>query len=64
MKLSGGFWPKSAVPSVMLALLMGLTLAGCSQHDATPAPGEAAGMDQHLPFDGGQTKPEFSLPGR
>ncbi len=56
MKLSGGFWPKSAVPSVMLALLMGLTLAGCSQHDATPAPGEAASMDQHLPFDGRSDK--------
>jgi hypothetical protein len=56
MKLSGGFWPKSAVPSVMLALLMGLTLVGCSQHGATPAPGEIASMDQHLPFDGRSDK--------
>lgn len=56
MKLSGGFWPKSAVPSVMLALLTSLTLAGCSQHDATSAPEEAASMDQHLPFDGRSDK--------
>jgi hypothetical protein len=56
MKLSGGFWPKSAIRSVVPVLLMGLTLAGCSQHDSTPASEEAASMDQHLPFDGRSDK--------
>ena len=41
---------------LIIVVLMSLTLAGCSQHDGTPTPSEAASMDQHLPFDGRSDK--------
>jgi hypothetical protein len=58
MKSSDGCWPNSAACSIMLVslLLVGLTLAGCSQHESVPISEEAASSDQHLPFDGTSDK--------
>jgi hypothetical protein len=58
MKSSGGSWPNSAVWFITLvsAVLMILTLAGCSQHESVPISEETASADQHLPFDGRSAK--------
>ncbi|MGH9546302.1 MAG: hypothetical protein ACRD23_13925 [Terriglobales bacterium] len=48
MKLSNGNWRNAAVFSV---LLLGLTLAGCSQRESLPGVGENAASDQQLPFE-------------
>jgi hypothetical protein len=62
MKSSDGSWRNAAALSVVL---VGLTLAGCSQHEGMPTAKETAAADQHLPFeatsDKGGISPTASL---
>jgi hypothetical protein len=53
MKLSDGSWRNAAV---LLVVLIGLTLAGCSQRQGMSTSEEPASADQHLPFDGTSDK--------
>jgi hypothetical protein len=60
MKLSNGKWRNAAVFSV---LLMGLTLAGCSQRGNLPGGEENPTADQHLPFEAASEKAGISPTG-
>jgi hypothetical protein len=53
MNSPDGYWRCAAVLSVVL---IALNLAGCSQHPGLPTSEEAAGADQHLPFDAASDK--------
>jgi hypothetical protein len=53
MKLSNRHWRNAAMSSI---LLIGLTLAGCSQREGLPTAEDNATADQHLPFEGTSDK--------
>lgn len=56
MKSSNGNWRHAAAFSV---LLLGLTLAACSQRESLPAAEENTTADQHLPFEAASDKGGF-----
>jgi hypothetical protein len=53
MKLSNRNWRTAAMSSIVL---IGLTLAGCSQREGLPTTEDNATADQHLPFEGTSDK--------
>ena len=53
MKLLNRHWRNAAMSSI---LLIGLTLAGCSQREGLPTADDNATADQHLPFEGTSDK--------
>jgi hypothetical protein len=60
---SNGNW-RSAIPvMVLVAALMALTLAGCSQRESLPTAVENVSADQHLPFEATSDKGGISPTG-
>jgi hypothetical protein len=53
MKLSNGTWRN---PTAFCVLLIGMTLAGCSQRESLPATGENVAANEQLPFSAASDK--------
>ena len=61
MKLSNGNRRNASGFAVLVVVLvMGLILAGCSRRDTLPLVEESASADQHLPFDATSDKSGIS----